>query len=140
MAARPTVVGVLACSKRKLTHAAPAVDLYQGDVFRAARSYLERAGCTTLVVLSAKHGAVPGDRVLEPYDASLADLTRFERECWAERTGAELLSLAPRGAEVIAIVPALYAPALHAVPHERRFAGLSIGYLRRALRLALEAA
>jgi hypothetical protein len=78
--------------------------------------------------------------VLEPYEASLEGMSRAHREHWAERAGAQLLALIPRGSEVIAVVPALYAPALYEVPHVRRFGGLSIGHLRRALRLAREAA
>ncbi|MGW4602725.1 DUF6884 domain-containing protein [Streptomyces sp. NPDC004532] len=61
---------IIPCGAAKLGHAAPAAKLYTGSYHRACA----RAAATitaqggTVLVLSALHGLVPLDRVLEPYD------------------------------------------------------------------------
>jgi hypothetical protein len=75
-------VGLVACGKSKLDHAAPARDLYTGPLFRAASAYAERT-YDAWFVLSAKHHLVHPDDVLEPYDVSLAGLMHVVRLQWA---------------------------------------------------------
>lgn len=131
------MIGVLACSKTKLARPAPALCLYQGDVFRLALAYLRAQGCERIVVLSAQHGAVPGDQVLAPYEASLESLGAAGRRVWAVRAGAVLRELVG-DTKVLAIVPNEYAAALVWVSYERRFAGLPLGLLKQALKRHLE--
>jgi hypothetical protein len=133
------LIGVLACSKRKLDRPAPARDLYTGDVFRAARAVLERRGCERLVILSGRYGAVDGATVLAPYDHYLRGCTAVAHALWTDATHRQLADLVPAGATVFAIVPNLYATALERLEHERLFAGLSLPRLKHALRLELEA-
>ena len=126
-------IGILACSKAKAATPARAVDLYQGHVFRLARAHLERAGCERLIVLSALHGAVDGAEVIAPYERALADQPADVRNHWARIARSQLAVMVPTGARVLAIVPAVYAPALRDTPHERRFARLPIGRLKHEL-------
>jgi len=63
---RPTV-GLVACSAGKLEHPAPAADLYQGQLFRKSKAFVER-WCHAWSILSAEHWVVAPDEVLEPYD------------------------------------------------------------------------
>lgn len=133
-------VGILACSKRKLAHPAPAIDLYTGAVFHLAQRYLRKLGAESFIILSARYGAVAGDQFVAPYDESLAGKPAAARRAWAVRAEIELDRLVPSSARVLAIVPAAYAPALASVPHERLFARLPIGRLRHALRVALQEA
>jgi hypothetical protein len=60
------------CSKNKLPHAAPAGELYCSPLFRACRRWAER-NCDVWAILSARHGVVTPDKVLEPYNTRLAD-------------------------------------------------------------------
>jgi hypothetical protein len=66
-------VALVGCGKDKTTHPAPARDLYVGNLFVAARRYVEAQmtgrGIDAWYVLSARYGLVHPDRVLEPYDA-----------------------------------------------------------------------
>lgn len=129
-------VGILACSKSKLPHPAPARDLYTGQIFRWSAEVLRRRGCDRLVILSARYGAIPEGRVVAPYDLALATLRRGEREAWARRAGLGLRDLVPPSAEVVAIVPAPYWAAFEQaqLPTVTRLhAGLPIGRLRAAL-------
>jgi len=78
---RPRKIGLVACSRTKADHAAPARDLYQGALFRASAAYAEEV-CDEWYILSAKHGLVSPDTILEPYDESLYDLSAAERREW----------------------------------------------------------
>jgi hypothetical protein len=83
-------IGLVGCTKSKVAHAAPAGDLYLASpLFRGRREYVERT-CDRWFVLSAKHGVVSPDQVLEPYDVRLAGApTRVKRE-WTDRVLHEL--------------------------------------------------
>jgi hypothetical protein len=63
-------IGLVACSSQKLQHPAPARDLYISQLFRKASAYAEQT-CDRWYILSAKHGIVHPDAVLEPYDVRL---------------------------------------------------------------------
>lgn len=75
-------IALVACGKSKLEHAAPARELYTGNLFRAAAGHAE-ATADRWYVLSAAHGLVHPDAELEPYDATLTDATRDELASWA---------------------------------------------------------
>lgn len=79
-----TTIGLVACSKLKLNHPAPARELYTSPLFRAASAYCERSYDRWLI-LSALYGLVRPDDVIEPYDVTLVRMTRAERTHWAIR-------------------------------------------------------
>lgn len=58
---------LLACSKAKLDHPAPAAELYQGGIFKKGLEYARLIGATAYI-LSAKHGWIALTDVIEPYD------------------------------------------------------------------------
>jgi hypothetical protein len=84
-------IGLVGCVKSKLAHASPAADLYTSALFRGRRAYVGRS-CERWLVLSALHGAVRPDVVLEPYDVTLNDASRAERRAWASRVLGQLES------------------------------------------------
>jgi uncharacterized protein DUF6884 len=60
---------VLACGAQKLPTAAPALELYTGPLFASARRWaLSVTSRDRIFILSALHGLVGADQVLEPYD------------------------------------------------------------------------
>jgi len=75
------VIGLVGCGKSKLTHPAPAKDLYTGQLFKLARAYAERF-CDGWGVLSAKHHFVLPDEVLAPYDLTLKQLDKDYLKQW----------------------------------------------------------
>ena len=75
------VVALAACSSRKLPHVAPARDLYQGQLFKAVRAYVEAKGWPWHI-LSARYGLVDPDEVLEPYDHVLGDAAAWTAGVW----------------------------------------------------------
>jgi hypothetical protein len=88
--ARPMIV-LVSCSGPKLSHAAPARDLYTSELFRKASAFGERY-CNGWAVLSAKYGLVLPDEVIAPYDVQLGQLTADERAVWGRNVRLELLN------------------------------------------------
>jgi hypothetical protein len=84
-----TRIGLVACGKGKLDRPAPARELYNGALFRKASAYCE-ATYDRWLILSAKHGLIDPETVVEPYDLSLSHLDHAGRRAWAERVVAEL--------------------------------------------------
>lgn len=76
-------IALIACSGKKLSHAAPARELYQGDLFKKSVTHAEHT-CDLWYVLSAKHGLVTPDQVLEPYDETLSTKTPDQRREWGQ--------------------------------------------------------
>lgn len=77
-------IGLVGCVKAKLSHSAPAQELYVSSLFRGRRDFVVRS-CDRWFVLSALHGLVTPEQVLEPYDVSLVGASRVVRRGWAER-------------------------------------------------------
>ena len=80
-ARRPFPLAVLACSATKGSVACAARDLYSGDLFRAGRQLAEMVA-DNYVILSAQHGVVEPDQVLEPYDMRLDAMSQRARVAW----------------------------------------------------------
>ena len=88
-----TPVCLVGCGKSKLSHAAPARDLYTGPLFRKSLAVAEREAAPTggtVLILSAEYGAVPLDGMLDPYDLALTSLSAAERRTWGEVTAVML--------------------------------------------------
>jgi hypothetical protein len=63
---------VLSCGARKGPAAAPAIELYTGNYFRALARFARRFD-SPIFILSAKYGLVRSSTILEPYDMRLGD-------------------------------------------------------------------
>lgn len=73
------MIALIACSAAKLPSPAPARDLYQGQLFRAARAWAE-AHADAWYILSALHHVLDPAEVVEPYNLSLADVAAGRKE------------------------------------------------------------
>jgi hypothetical protein len=65
------VIAVIACGARKAATPQPAKDLYVGTLFAKARAAVEALDIPWLI-LSAKHGLLNPEQVVEPYDQQIA--------------------------------------------------------------------
>ncbi len=81
---------LVACSYTKQEQAAPAKELYASPLFTMSRRYVERTGAGW-AILSAKHGVVDPNDVIEPYNSYLAWWSTDERKAWAESLRPALL-------------------------------------------------
>lgn len=72
---------LIGCVKSKGEHPTQAKNLYTSALFRKGRSYAEASG-KPWFILSAKHGLVSPDEVIEPYDVYLKGMPAAYRERW----------------------------------------------------------
>jgi len=104
-----TTIGIVACSKTKLGHAAPAKDLYTSQLFRAARAYSE-ASYDRWLILSAMHGLIEPDQIIEPYDVTLARMNASEVTAWGLKVLGQIMDtdLSQGGVELFLHAGRLY--------------------------------
>lgn len=86
----PDIV-LVSCVKSKLSHGAPAKQLYTSDYFTKMRNYAEASGHPWFII-SAEHGLVQPDEWLEPYDCYLPTMPGEYRRAWGRRVREQLES------------------------------------------------
>ena len=80
-------VVLLSCTKSKTKHAAPAQELYSASpMFQKTLEYGKSLKPDKMYILSAKHHLVPLTKTLEPYDKTLKEMPKAEKEQWGEET------------------------------------------------------
>lgn len=85
-------VGLISCCKEKLDHAAPARELYKSDYFRKSMAWISKPGrVDEWAILSAQHGLVLPDQVIEPYDLNLSSQARLQIARWADMVHEQLM-------------------------------------------------
>src|SRR2546428_6118971 len=90
-----TRIGLVACAKSKRNEALPAQELYSSELFKKAIRY-SRRNYDRWYILSARHGLVEPNSVLDPYDETLNRKSRLQREIWARSVFQQLLRVIPR--------------------------------------------
>lgn len=73
---------LISCSKSKAQERCQASELYTSSLFRKSVQYVESIGGEWFV-LSAKYGLVLKETVIDPYDETLNDKNKKQREEWA---------------------------------------------------------
>lgn len=101
-----TALALIACCARKLAEAAPARSLYQGQLFKGSVALAEARGWRW-AVLSAKHGLVMPEEVIEPYEQRLARDVRTQRR-WATQVMTHLDTATRQPSKVIFLAGADY--------------------------------
>jgi hypothetical protein len=80
-------VVLLSCTKSKTKHAAPAQELYSASpMFQKTLEYGKSLKPDKMFILSAKHHLVPLTKTLEPYDKTLKEMPKDEKEKWGVET------------------------------------------------------
>ncbi|MFE1130822.1 DUF6884 domain-containing protein [Streptomyces albidoflavus] len=133
-------VVVIPCSGPKVDHPAPAGQLYTGSLHTHARRTADAltAHHGTVLVLSALHGFLSLDQVIEPYDHKWKDPGSIT----VEELQAQATELGLTGADVVLLTPGEYTKRAAAVwPHARTpLAHLGIGRQRGRLTALRETA
>jgi hypothetical protein len=127
-----TRVALVSCVKQKCGSAAAARDLYLSQLFRGLRRYAE-SHADAWYILSAEHGVLHPEQVVEPYERTLNAMPKPERVAWAERVQKQLLDILPADAEVILLAGLRYREEIEPFLRNRGFSvsvpleGLKIG-------------
>lgn len=119
---------IIPCTGAKLPHPAPAAELYTGATFPGALAAARRlAGADgTVLILSALHGLLELDTIVEPYDVKMGDPGAIDNAGPAglERLGRQLvrhvarLEDAGHDVELMTLLPNAYRTA---VEHAARY-------------------
>jgi len=72
---------IVACVATKPPHRAAACDLYRSDWFVKARAYVEQRRAPWLI-LSALHGLIDPNAMIDPYELTLNNLSTADRHMW----------------------------------------------------------
>lgn len=102
-----TRVALVSCVKSKRAAASPARELYTSQLFRGLRAYAE-AHADAWYILSAEHGVLHPDDVIDPYEKTLNTVPKRDRVAWAGRVQTQLLEILPPGADVILLAGSRY--------------------------------
>jgi uncharacterized protein DUF6884 len=131
-------VALVSCVKSKRTTAAPAKDLYISALFQGLRRYAE-VNADAWYILSAEHGLLNPEQIVEPYEKTLNKMGYRQRLEWAEEVQRRLLQVLPEGTEVLVLAGQRYREHLVPFLRDRGFSvsipleGLSFGRQLRAL-------
>jgi hypothetical protein len=76
---------LISCASKKLLEPAKAKDLYVSTLFKLNLKYAEKFNPDEIYILSAKHGLLPLEQEIEPYDQTLNNMRSAQIKQWAER-------------------------------------------------------
>jgi hypothetical protein len=97
----------VACTSRKGDQPAPAEFIYKSPLFSAARSYAEKRS-NQWFILSAKHGLLSPNDVINPYNESLMSQSDSQRKEWSEGVHKAFAARVPPGGRVIFLAGSTY--------------------------------
>lgn len=100
-------VHLVSCVSRKRDHRLAAKDLYISDWFVKARAYVEQAG-DEWFILSAEHGLVSPEAVIDPYERTLNTMRIADRRAWGSKVLKQLLLKLRGGDRVVILAGARY--------------------------------
>lgn len=86
---RMNTVCLVACTSKKALYPTTAEDLYRSPLFDGAK-WFAKSRCNSWFILSAKHGLLAPNDMVEPYDKSLHQLDDSDRQAWAEQVYSKL--------------------------------------------------
>jgi len=86
-------VALISCCKNKLPHRSKVKDLYVSSSFKVNMSNSNLISPDVKYVLSAKHGLLKMDDVIDPYDVTLNNMSEPEVISWSNKVFNQLRSL-----------------------------------------------
>jgi len=81
---------LLSCVKSKQSFRARAADLYTSALFKKMLRYAQCNKPDEIFILSAKHGLLALDDMIDPYEQTLNNMPIMERRDWTQRVLREL--------------------------------------------------
>jgi len=87
-------IAIISCTKLKQDYPCDVKTMYQkSDLFSKIVKYIEGQDYTAWYVISAKHGLLSSEQIIEPYDITLNNMKARERKRWAESTANQIVEL-----------------------------------------------
>ncbi|OXU14042.1 DUF7663 domain-containing protein [Sedimentisphaera salicampi] len=82
---------LISCSNQKLSHKAPAKELYTSPLFKKSFNYAESLKPDKIFILSAKYGLLSPEQEINPYDKTLNNMDASKRRKWAGKVVSQLI-------------------------------------------------
>lgn len=100
------IVALIPCGSEKADHACRAGDLYTGSTFRMALAAAtsDAVEADHVFIVSAKHGLISPDQIIEPYDVKMGDAGSIT----ADEIARQIVAAGIDDAEVYAFLPVAY--------------------------------
>ncbi|MHA1340264.1 MAG: DUF6884 domain-containing protein [Promethearchaeota archaeon] len=117
------VLIIVSCTKKKLDRPAPAIELYQGDIFKKTKKWVEINNFHQIII-SARYGIVEPHEIIKPYDKRLSN--KKEAEKLQRKIIPKLRKILPNYKLVVLILGNIYLEAIK--PIFKEFS--NIPYLR----------
>ena len=73
---------LISCVKKKIKHEAKAKDLYYSPLFKLSWEYAQTLNPDKIFILSAKYYLLDPEKVVEPYNKTLNEMSAEERMEW----------------------------------------------------------
>lgn len=100
-------VALVSCVKTKADHRLPAKHLYISPWFGMARAYAEEHA-DQWFILSAQHGLLDPDEVIDPYEKTLTKMSSSNRVLWASKVVNGMDQIRLQGGTVLVLAGQLY--------------------------------
>lgn len=111
---------IISCVSKKLPHKARARKLYTSPLFKLNLQYAKSLQPDKIFILSAKYGLLDLEQEIEPYNKTLNQMSKKEREMWAHQVLTKLNEQTdPTNDEFIFLAGKKYREFL--VPHLKHF-------------------
>jgi len=91
---QPKKICLISCVKTKKEFATKAGELYDGQLYNAHLGYAKEVlgfDEEHIKIISAKHGLLDFDKVIEPYEVTLNNMPTNQRNIWARKTLNQIL-------------------------------------------------
>ncbi len=109
-------IALIACCASKNKYACKAKDMYISPLFNGSYAYAKKLGAEKVYILSAKHGLLDENKIIEPYNETLLKKSKQELISWANNVCSELNIVAdPQTDKYIILAGAVYRKYL--IPH-----------------------
>lgn len=123
MAPAIKTLGLVACSKSKSQFGQRAQTIYKGALFIKSLAVAKKQ-CDAVAILSARHGLLPLDKFIQPYDETLHAMRNDLRQAWAAQVADRIAELFPKH-QIIYYAGSIYCSGLP--KGEQPMKGMTIG-------------
>lgn len=89
-------IAIIGCSNQKLNGRHRAGDLYTSQRFKKAYQYANNINSDVIFILSAKHGLIHQDELIEYYDVAYQSLSKMEKDLLHKTVRRQLVELSQK--------------------------------------------
>lgn len=102
-----TRIALIACTKTKAAHAAPAAMLYRSPLFRKSLLYA-MSNADRVYIISAKYGILAPDEIVDPYELSIKQLKKHQKGEWIRKVESSLKNIISKKDQALVLAGAEY--------------------------------